>query len=183
MTYKQLFESLKIPLAQTSSVFVAMFTSIAMIFDALQDFLMYTIDQFFISNCADVTPYAEERGMYKVKNEDEATFRKRVINAFKFLQNSSTRDGMEEILRTITSKEFILVEPNKESFILGDSDEKLGINTVLQGDVLSTYLFFLVEFSSSLTTAEYDYISEIINIYKPAHVGFAINATIDNNAT
>lgn len=181
MTYKELFTNLKIPLAQTSSVFVAMFTSIASVFDTLQNFLVYTINQFFISTCSDVTPYAKERGLYRAKDESEENFRKRVLNAFHFLQNASTRYGMEYILNVITSKEFIIIEPNAESFILGDTDKKLGINTVIQGDELSPYLFFLVAFSTALTTEEYNYISEIIHIYKPAHIGFSINAVIDDS--
>ncbi len=181
MSYKELFTSLKIPLAQTSSVFVGIFTSIATMFDVLQDFLVSTVEKFFISTSSDVTQYAKERGIYRAKNESDEAFKNRVLNAFNFLQNSSTRQGIEDIIKNITLKDFILVEPDSESFILSDSSEKLGLNTILQDTVSSSYLFFLVIFSSSLTTIEYNYISDIINIYKPAHIGFAIHTVIDDS--
>lgn len=179
MNYKQLFTELKIPLKETSNNFVAIFTAIAGAFDSLRDFSIAMLESHFIQSKSSERLFAEERGIEKIKNESILSFQKRVLNAYSFLKNSPTRQGIESIIKSSTTKDFKIRELYREQFILGNLQEKLGENTQLQSSLASYY--FVVGFTQALTVEEKNYVEEIIELYKPAHIGFHLNASISDD--
>jgi len=175
MNYKEYFNSLKIPLKDTSKNFVKLFESIAESFQDLQEFSQNILNECFPRYSKDIDKFAKERGISCIKNEKEASYKERVIKAYSFLKTSSTLQGITSLITQVTPKKFVVRELYTEDWTLGAKDEKLGDNTILGGDVSSYY--FVVEFDS-LTIEEKAYLEEIIELYKPAHVGFHINAKI-----
>jgi hypothetical protein len=176
MNFIQHFNSLKIPLKETSKVFKSLFESIADSFNALHGYFIELLGKHFISNNSSVRLFAEERGIERIKGESDISFRKRVLNAYHFLKSSPTRQGIEAIIQSSIAKEFEIRELYQENFVLGNPQEKLGISTILQSSLASYY--FVLDFSQPLTVEEKSYLKEIIELYKPAHIGYHINAMI-----
>ncbi len=174
MTFKEYFNSLLIPLKATSNVFISIFESIAESFDLLKSYSILIVEKFFVS--ADVDEFAKERSVTRILNESDSSFNTRVLNAYKFLTTSPTKIGLQNILSSVIDKEFEIRELYTENFILDDANERLEETAILSGDEASFY--FIVEFAVPLTVAEKDYLESIIDLYKPAHVGYHIGATI-----
>ena len=129
---------------------------------------------------ADLEKFAKERGLYQLKNESDVQFQSRIINAHRFLVTSPTLFGLTDIITNVISdnpKDFTIRELYKESWILGQ--HYLGIDTVL-GNNMDSY-YFIVDFkANAITSDQKAYLENIINLYKPAHAGFHINAFIDD---
>lgn len=174
ISFKEYFSNLQIPLKDTSNMFIIIFESIAASFDLLKKYGVSTVEKFFVDS--NLEEYAKERCIYKIQEESNNSYKNRVLNAYQFLKYSSTSIGIKDVISNAISKSFEIRELYQENFILGNSSEKLGINTKLHTS-LSSY-FFLVEFIQPLTVKEKYYLEKIIDLYKPAHVGFRINATI-----
>ncbi|MGL5956313.1 MAG: hypothetical protein ACRC0X_06895 [Brevinema sp.] len=170
----QYFKSLNIPLAETSKIFVSLFSAIAYSFDLVRDAINNTVFRYFINT--DIESFAQDRSIEKIKGEQTDHYHHRVRNAYEFLKHSATKKGLETIIKQMITKKFVLRELYKEDFILGNPSEKLGFNTLLQNS--QTLYFFLVEFDDPLTVYEKYYLQELIEHYKPAHIGFRINALI-----
>ena len=135
---------------------------------------------------ADLEKFAKERGLYQLKNESDPQFQSRIINAHRFLLTSPTLSGLTDIITSVisdTPKKFIIRELHKESWILGDNNSdkdtslktNLGLNTIL-GNNISSY-YFVVDFKDNeISSVQKAYLENVINLYKPAHAGFHINA-------
>lgn len=171
------FYSLVIPLRETSKVFTALFTAIAEQFDLLYGYGAELVKQAFpkFSSPLGLAMWGRERGVINIKGEASGNYAKRVEKAFGFLQAASTKDGIIALVRQFTAKPFELRELYADNWILGDAKELLGTNTLLGWT--GSYQFNLV-FGQPLTLAERDYITELVNIYKPAHVVFKVIANI-----
>ncbi|MGL4677178.1 MAG: hypothetical protein ACRCWI_05880 [Brevinema sp.] len=169
------FNSLLIPLKDTSKVFVGMFSAIAKSFENLKSYTEDIIQRHFISN-DDFEEFSKDRGIVRIKNESSQSFYSRVLGAYSFLKNSSTKQGIIDILRSFTEKEFRVRELYREDFVLGNPNEKLGITTQLKNSLASYY--FTMDFTNPLTVEEKQYLTEILDLYKPAHIGFHLNARI-----
>lgn len=183
MPYKQYFNSLKIPLKETSKNFVFLFHAIAESFNLLSKFLETILNSHFISRNAEESLWAKERGIVKIKNEETSSYLDRVLNAYEFNKRSSTLDGLTNILKSAINKKFSLRELYLDNWILGE--EPLGFikkdgerhdTTILGADYTSYY--FVVSFNDPLTLDEKIYLEELIEIYKPAHVGYHLDARI-----
>lgn len=177
--FEYLFSSLMLPLKDTSLIFRVIFRTIILSFEDTIDYLQQIVQHSFIKNNKEFHLWAKERAIAYIRNESQESYYSRVLNAYSFLKNSSTKSGMENILRSFTNKDFQIRELYKENFVLGNKAEILGVNTVLQSSLASFY--FVVDFKNSLNLDEKLYIEKIINIYKPAHIGFHINATVIDN--
>ncbi len=131
---------------------------------------------------ADLTKFATERGLYKMKDESQEQFQSRIINAHRFLLASSTLIGLRNIIDnvinsdpTLLPKKFDIRELYTEDWVLGE--EQLDENVILGNDVSSYY--FVVDFGNDpIRLAEKIYLDNIIDLYKPAHIGYHINAFI-----
>ncbi len=179
MNFIQHFNSLLIPLKATSKIFNSLFLAIAGVFDSLHEFSKMILNSHFISNNSSLILFAQDRGITKIKGESEESFQIRVLNAYQFLKLSPTRQGIENIIKSSVSKNFVLRELYQEDFILDNEQESLEETTILSDD--SSNYYFVVEFSQSLTVEEKSYVEEIIELYKPAHIGYHISATILDN--
>jgi len=175
MTFKEYFNKLLIPLKDTSKNFVSLFISIANSFDSCKIFAHKILNNYFLKDSKDIEGFAKERGISRIQNEKEVAYKNRVIKAYSFLKYSSTLEGIKSLITQITNKKFIIRELYSEDWILNNDNELLGDTTILGGDVSSYY--FVVEFDK-LLIEEKTYLEEIIELYKPAHVGFHINAII-----
>lgn len=188
------FYSLAIPLRETSKVFTALFTAIARQFDLLYGYGVELVKQAFPKFSSDglrntggqpsIAPpaygtslslFGQERGVVNIKGEPSANYAKRVEKAFGFLQAASTKEGIIALVRQFTAKPFELRELYTDNWVLSDAKELLGVNTLLGWT--GSYQFNLV-FGQPLTLGERDYITELVNIYKPAHVVFKVIANI-----
>lgn len=174
------FTSLAIPLRETSKVFSALFTAIAKQFDVLYGYGAEFVKQAFpkFSSLLALAMWGQERGVINIKGEPSANYAKRVEKAFGFLQSASTKEGIIALVRQFTAKPFELRELYADNWILGNENEALGVNTLLGWT--GSYQFNLV-FSKPLTLGERDYITELVNIYKPAYVMFKIIAQIQDD--
>ena len=127
---------------------------------------------------ADLEKFAKERGLYQLKNESDPQFQSRIINAHRFLLTSPTLSGLTDIITSVISddpKEFIIRELYTESWIL--EVDILDKNTIL-GNNISSY-YFVVDFQNKdneISSVQKAYLENVINLYKPAHAGFHINA-------
>lgn len=175
-SYTSYFNSLQIPLKDSSKVFVSIFRAIAQVFEDLSSYAEEVLFYHFIQSEKDSEMYSRDRGVTRIKNESLHTFQSRLINAYTFNRNSSTLRGLTDILRSFTEKEFVVRELYREDFVLGKAEEKLGITTQLQSSLASYY--FVVDFSNPLTVEEKKLLTEILDQYKPVHIGFQINARI-----
>ena len=126
----------------------------------------------------DLEKFAKERGLYQLKNESNLQFQSRVINAHRFLLSSPMLSGLEHLITSVISddpKDFTIRELYKESWILGKGS--LGVDMILGSNVFSYY--FIVDFGQILIPLVLKtYLEDIINLYKPAYVGFHIKAFI-----
>lgn len=183
MIYKKFFDSLQIPLKETSRNFAAIFHAIALAFDSLQIYASNVLSLSFIQSRKDSEKHAKDRGIHKIKNEGNASYYERVLNAYSFNKNSSTFAGLTKILRMAVSKEFTIQEMYLTNWILGE--ERLGFvmnkgekvyTTFLGADYISYY--FVISFNSPLTLEEKLYLDELIDLYKPAHTGYHVDARI-----
>lgn len=164
--------SLSIPLYQTSLVFRTLFTAIALQFNGLAEAGTTLAKQAFPQYTNWITAIANDRGIVRIAGESDQAYKNRVIYAFEFQRNSSTFAGITSLIQRITDKPFMIRELYKETWILGDPKELLGITTIL-GSPLDRF-FFIVEFTEKIEETEKTYIENILNIYKPAHTGFRI---------
>ena len=171
------FLSLAIPLRDTSRVFSALFTAIAREFEALYRYTAGLVKEAFpkFSGPVALHLWGRERGVINIKGESSADYAKRVERAFDFLSTASTKDGIIALVRQFTPKPFELRELYSDNWILGGAGEGLGDNTLLGWT--GSYQFNLV-FAQSLTIGERDYIAQLVELYKPAHVVFKIIAQI-----
>ncbi len=138
----------------------------------------------------DLEKFAKERGLYQLKNEKSEQFQSRIVNAHRFLLTSPTLSGLEQLIINAISndpKNFTIRELYKESWILGDNDStslkktNLGIDTIL-GNNFDSY-YFIVDFKykdNPISLDQKSYLEHIINLYKPAHVGFHINTFLND---
>ncbi len=172
---REYFERLAIPLRETSAVFRAIFGSIAGVFEEAVEKIRESVFSGFLQSKADLYMHAKDRGLEQIRNESADVFYERLINAYRFLKNSSTKNGIEDIIRGYTDKRFDIREPYKDVFILGKGI--LGVTTVLSGEVSNHY--FIVEFFEKITEEEKAYIEELVETFKPAHTGFRIIAIIE----
>ncbi|MGL4677669.1 MAG: hypothetical protein ACRCWI_08420 [Brevinema sp.] len=170
------FHKLKIPLAKTSKIFVSLFSAIAHSFELLQESIHTTVLQQFIKSQSDIELFAQDRSIEKIKDEQYEQYHYRVRNAYQFLRHSATKKGLENIIDQVIKKKFTLRELYQEDFILGNPLEKLGMNTILQSS--QSLYFFIVDFEDPLTVYEKHYLQELIEYYKPAHIGFRIDAQV-----
>lgn len=164
--------SLSIPLYQTSLVFRTLFTAIALQFNGLADAGITLTRQAFPQDTEYLAAVANDRGIVRIAGENDQAYKNRVIYAFEFQRNSSTFAGITSLIQRITDKPFMIRELYKETWILGDPKELLGITTIL-GSPLDRF-FFIVEFTEKIEDTEKTYITNVLNIYKPAHTGFRI---------
>ena len=129
---------------------------------------------------ADLEKFAKERGLYQLKNESDIQFQSRVINAHRFLVTSPTLSGLKDLITNVIKddpKEFTIRELYREDWVLGK--DVLGDESILGNDTPS---YFIVDFKKTpIKLDQKTYIEDIINLYKPAHVGFHINAFILDN--
>ena len=129
---------------------------------------------------ADLEKFAKERGLYQLKNESDVQFQSRVINAHRFLVTSPTLSGLDQLLTNVIKddpKDFTLRELYREDWVLGK--DVLGDESILGND---TPFYFIVDFKKiPIKLDQKTYLEDIINLYKPAHVGFHINAFILDN--
>ena len=125
----------------------------------------------------DLEKFAEERGLYKLKNESDLQFQSRIINAHRFLATSPTLDGLTNIITNAISndpKEFTIQYLYDKCWYLGET--LLDKNLILENNILS---YFIVDFDTTpITLEQKTYLESIINLYKPACIGFYINAFI-----
>ena len=127
---------------------------------------------------ADLEKFAKERGLYQLKNESDPQFQSRIINAHRFLLTSPTLSGLTDIITSVISddpKEFIIRELYTESWIL--EVDILDKNMIL-GNNFDSY-YFIVDFQNKdneISSVQKAYLENVINLYKPAHAGFHINA-------
>ncbi len=177
MAFIEYFKSLLIPIVQTSAVFTAVCSAVAKEFQALWQYGIYILELCFIQSKNSTSIYAKDRSIDAIKNESEASYYMRTLGAYSFLKFSSTRNGIESILKSFTDKDFIIRELYKDSFILGKT--KLGVNSFLQSSQASYY--FVVRFDVPLSVDEKLYLEELIDMFKPAHVGFHIDARISDD--
>ncbi|MGL5721593.1 MAG: hypothetical protein ACRCY4_04255 [Brevinema sp.] len=174
----KLFYQLTIPLRETSLVFKALFSAIARECDILLECAYLLTKQSFPRYGEQIEPFAKERGVVRIKGESLADFTKRVERSFAFLTTATTREGIIQLIKTFTDKDFTLKELWEDDWILGDDDEVLGTSTTIGGeDAANT---FVVVFDS-LTLDEKNYISELIELYKPAHVRCVLRAQIQDD--
>lgn len=164
--------SLAIPLYQTSLVFKTLFTAIALQFNGLADAGTTLAKQAFPQCTNWIAAIANDRGIVRIAGESDPAYKNRVTYAYEFQRNSSTFAGITSLIQRITDKPFVIRELYKETWILGDPKELLGITTIL-GSPLDRF-FFIVEFQTILTNHEKIYITNILDIYKPAHTDFRI---------
>lgn len=164
--------SLAIPLYQTSLVFKTLFIAIALQFNGLAEAGTTLTKQAFPQYTNWITAIANDRGIVRIAGESDQAYKNRVIYAYEFQRNSSTFTGITSLIQRITDKPFLIRELYKETWILGDLKEPLGITTIL-GSPLDRF-FFIVEFQTVLTNEEKTYITNVLSIYKPAHTGFRI---------
>ncbi len=176
MMFKEHFNSLLIPLKQTSKNFVSIFITIANAFDILKIYAEDILYRHFIQSKSNTEKFAKDRGIQKLSREDTNKYYDRVLNAYDFLKNSSTTKGIIGILKSITDKEFELREIYLDDFELDSENELLEETTILGSD--DSNLYFIVSFPNPLTVEEKAYIEEVIELYKPAHVGFRVEANI-----
>ena len=129
---------------------------------------------------ADLEKFAKERGLYQLKNESDVQFQSRVINAHRFLVTSPTLSGLDQLLTNVIKddpKDFTLRELYREDWVLGK--DVLGDESILGNDTPS---YFIVDFKKiPIKLDQKTYLEDIINLYKPAHVGFHVNAFILDN--
>jgi len=128
----------------------------------------------------DLEKFAKERGLYKMNNEEDKQFQSRIINAHRFLLTSPTLNGLKDLITSVISDdptEFTIRELYTEDWVLGK--DMLGTDSILGND---TPAYFIVDFKEiPITLNQKIYLDNIINLYKPAHVGFHINAFILDN--
>lgn len=183
MTFKEYFNDLKIPLKETSKNFVALFHAIALAFESVKKYSNHILSLYFIQSGNALQKYAEDRGIVRVKNEGTESHFQRVLNAYAFLKNSSTLEGLTNILKLAISKEFTIRELYLDNWILGEEplgfimkEEEKHYTTFLGADYTSYY--FVVTFDVPLTLDEKNYLDKLIDLYKPAHTGCHIDARI-----
>ncbi|MGL5253806.1 MAG: hypothetical protein ACRC9L_02110 [Brevinema sp.] len=174
----ELLYQLAIPLRQTSAVFRALFTAIAKECDILLDYAKSLTFQCFPKYADDILPFALERGVTQIRGESLASFSHRTEKAFSFCTASSTREGIIQLVKTFTLKPFTMREIWQDNWTLASPTEKLGLTTQL-GGVQSANTFVLS--FSSLLFKEKEYIHQIIELYKPAHIRCIIIANIQDD--
>lgn len=164
-----------LPLPFPSTIIRMIFSVIAYVFDIIYQQAYDIVLGCFPKYSEDLDPYAQERGITKIQGESDIQFRKRITYAYQFARFSSTLQGIEDMISTILGGTVSIRELHTEDWILGH--ERLGENTILGNDVSSYY--FVVDLGDrSLTLVEKRYLEQVIEEYKPAHVGFHINAHI-----
>ncbi len=165
--YEHLKNVLKYPLCYSSEVFKGLFKTIGAFFDQLKNDIYVTKAQMYaIKTTKGIFEFARERGITKLKFETDEQFNNRVIYAFQFYATSAPKRGIESILSYVIDKPFIIDECYQESWVLDVSE--LGENTILNYE---TYVrSFIIFFSESITDDEREYVNQIMNHYKPAHV-------------
>ena len=128
----------------------------------------------------DLEKFAKERGLHRMNNEKVEQFQSRIINAHRFLLTSPTLSGLKDLITTVIKddpKEFTLRELHTEDWILGK--DVLGDESILGNN---TPFYFIIDFKKiPIKLDQKTYLEDIINLYKPAHVGFHINAFILDN--
>ena len=152
---------------------------------------------------SDLEKFAKERGLYRIIGEKDPIFQSRIINAHRFLLASPTLSGLKDLITSILGEEppkFIIRELYKEDWILGKDvlgKDVFGNDSILKNQnwILGKYslgadsilgndpsFYFIVDFESNKITLEQKkYLNNIINLYKPAHIGFHIKAFIQDN--
>lgn len=158
----------------TSSIFKAICDAIFEQFNPIYQLFLLVINNASPIEYSQFTDLiAKDRGITKLTNETDQSYLYRVRYAFKFLNQSFTKSGIEEIIKKIFPTHHINIrELYKENFILGDTEEKLGITTIINSSFQKYY--FIIEIDE-LNEEEKVYLKEILEIYTPAHVGFQIN--------
>lgn len=199
MTYKEYFNTLKIPLKETSTVFKVLFTAIAEEFDSLRNFAKMIVNSHFVhtdnylideqrsdEGLTSERLFAEERGIVKIKKESDKNYGQRVLSAYEFNKRSSTLEGLRDILSSATDKEFTIRELYRDDWVLGEEplefiEDENGdkIDTTILGSNFVS-LYFVVDFDQiKLKLDEKEYLEQLIELYKPAHIGYHINAQIE----
>ena len=174
----ELFYQLAIPLRETSAIFRALFGAIAKECDLLIDYAKLLTKQSFPRYGESIEPFAKERGVARIRGESYSSFMKRTENAFAFLTTATTREGIIQLITTFTDKPFTLKELWEDTWILGDDTERLGINTSIGGDNSANTFLLIFGF---LSIDEKNYITELVELYKPAHVKCILQAQIQDN--
>ncbi len=171
--YEHLKNVLKYPLCYSSEVFKGLFKTIGSFFDQLKNDIYVTKAQMYaVKTTKGIFKFAKERGITKLKYETEEQFKQRVIYAFQFYATSAPKQWIEKILSYVIDKDFIVDECYQNSWVLGES--QLGIDTYISHE---EYIrAFFIRFSESISSEEREYIDQIMNHYKPAHVAHYILA-------
>ncbi|MGL5956781.1 MAG: hypothetical protein ACRC0X_09350 [Brevinema sp.] len=173
-SFLELFYSLQMPLKETSKNFVIIVTAIGEVFDTLVRYSEQMITRYFIQSEQDLELFAKDRGIQRIKYESMRSFQGRVLNAYTFLKNSSTKVGIEGVIKRSIEKNFEIKEIYQDNFILDHEGEILEETTYLSDD----NFYFVVKFYDPLTVEEDLYLKEIIELYKPAHIGYHLEAMI-----
>ena len=174
----KLFYQLAIPLRETSAIFRALFGAIAKECDVLLDYAKLLTKQSFPRYGESIEPFAKERGVARIRGESSSGFMKRTEKAFAFLTTATTREGIIQLIKTFTDKPFTLKELWEDTWILGDDTERLGVNTSIGGEQATSTFVIVFGF---LTLDEKNYITELVELYKPAHVKCILLAQIQDD--
>lgn len=178
MTFYEYFKDiLAVPLLEDEKIQI-IYEVVSEQLDEFMDVLVEVKKEFFIS-LADYnfSNLAKERGITKLKYEDEDSFKNRAVYALLFYRSSSTKEGLEAILKLCTTKTFTLTESYKGAWIFGKS--RFGINTYAYSSESANTI--ILEFFQMLTDEEKTYITQILDLYKPAHVAVYIKEPLEEN--
>lgn len=176
--FSDFLESLHISILETSKVFRIFCEVLVKHCGSILETTLLIAKQCFAEYSDSLSECANEKSLFQLRLENDKQFRQRIKDAFSFLRNSSTLEGIENILRNLITTNFKIREIYKETWILGHEDERLG-ETMILGSPQDRF-FFIVEFEDQIQEDELGYIYSIIKIYKPAHVGFRIiNGNMD----
>ncbi len=157
------FEYLKNPLKFPLSgyVFDGFWKAICKSFDNLKEDVYHLRKQFIPYISDYLIKFADERGIYRFRYETEEQFKTRILYAFAFVQKVLNQAELENYLKMLTKKPFLIRQTNK--WRLGMS--KLGQNTYLNVENRCS-----IEFFEKLSIEEREYLYSVLRFYLPAHV-------------
>jgi hypothetical protein len=139
-------DKLLFPLAQTSKVFISIFSAIGEMFDDLIDDAYSIAYEFFPYLSKNIRKHMKDRGIMPFPNEPSESLQSRIINAYNFYISSGTMAGIKKIISYYTSASFTITTVNNEPFA------------------------YYININDTLTTAQKDILLSVLEEYKKAHV-------------
>jgi len=167
VTFYEFYQKyLKIPVISISKLFNAIINAISISFDNLKGNAILTRNKFIALKTDDLQNFQVERGIERLPNESEETFKKRVVCAYTFYAKETSIKNIQSLVLLVT----------KKTFSIKDCQKGLKLNkSKLNNSSLAIPKYeMIIEFTEYLTIKEKQAIQELLQTFLPIYINFFI---------